>query len=530
MTSRRNFLGGVAALKLLSAGAANATGEPARGGILRVAIGPEQPHLNSAFYTHMHTGMLSTKIVEGLVSYDLDLNPVPALAESWQVAEDGLSIIFNLRRGVKWHDGKDFTAADVAYTMTHVWKRLNSYGRAAFANVTAVETPDAHTAIFRLSAPASYILSSLNGYAAQILPRHIYEGTDIAINPANIAPIGTGPFVFREWVRGSHIRLERNPAYWQPGKPYLDGVIFRVIPDAAARAIALESGEVDVVYSALPLSSLDRFADANRFQIIRTDGLFLGSIFLAQINTRRPYFADRRARQALLHALDREALLRVVWRGYGKLAAGPVPSSVVRYFTGDTPQYPYDPRRAEQLLDEAGLGRGAGGRRFAIKLDYRPGSAEEARAAEFIKQYLGRVGIDVDLRLADSATWVRRVYTELDYDLVIPSLHMLADPTLGVQRLYWTKNIIVGAPYSNSSGYSNPELDRIMEAAQVEADEARRRALIHDWQRIAQQDLPILDLIEQTWLTVASARYRKLAPQGDGLFATLADAYLLPGA
>jgi len=517
-------------LSLPAAAQTQTAAAPVRGGILNVNVAPEPTLLTSAFITTMNIGQVSSKVLEGLVSYDLNLQPVPALATSWQVSEDGLTVRFKLRENVKWHDGKDFTSADVEYTLLNVWKKLHPFGRAAFANVDKVETPDRHTVVLRLSSPAPYLLNYINTYGAQVLPRHIYAGTDVLTNPANNAPVGTGPFVFKEWVKGSHVRLERNPDYWQKGQPYLDGVVFKFIPDAAARTVALEAGEIDVALgSSIPLSNLNRFADKSKYGINLDDGRYLSTIFLTQFNVRRPHFNDKRVRQAFAHAIDRNALLKVVFLGYGKPATGPVPSSVVNYYSPETRQYPYDLKKAEALLDEAGLKKGADGKRLKITLDYDAGGGVSGtRQAEFIKQSLARVGVEVELRAGDTATYLRRIFTDQDYDLMVSSLHRLPDPTLGVQRLFWTRNIIKGAPWTNGSGYSNPELDKVMEAAADEANPAKRKALIKQWQQIVQEDLPVLDLVEQTWVTVSSARFHKATAQGDGLFASYADAWLTP--
>lgn len=544
--NRRDLLTSSTSLGLLSlfglpwspAALAQTVGQtPVRGGVLNVAVSPEPTQLTSANLTTMNVGMVSSKILEGLVSYDLDLKPVPALAESWTLTPDGLTLTFKLRPEVKWHDGKPFTSADVQWTLLEVWKKLHSFGRAAFANVEKVETPDPLTVVIHLSSPAPYILNYINTYGAQILPRHLYEGTDVLTNPANNAPVGTGPFVFKEWVRGSHIRLERNAAYWGRGpageaQPYLDGLLIRFIPDAAARTVALEAGEIDVALgSIVPLTNLNRFTDKRRFVINLDDGRYLSTIFLLQFNVRRPEFQDKRVRQAFAYAIDKNALLKVVFLGYGKVATGPVPSSVVNYYSDEVRQYPVDLKRAEALLDEAGFKRGADGKRLKIRLDYDGfGGPIGARSAEFLKQQLGRIGVELELRSGDTATYLRRIFTEQDYDLMVSSLHRLPDPTLGVQRLYWTRNIIQGAPWTNGSGYSNPVLDKVMEAAAAEPDETKRKALIKEWQQIVQEDVPLIELIEQTWVTVSTARLRKLSLQGDGLFASWADAWLDPGA
>lgn len=515
----------------------SSAGLPIKGGVLNIAVAPEPTLLTSAFITTMNIGMLSSKILEGLVSYDLDLKPVPSLATSWKQSADGKTLSFELRQGVKWHDGADFTSADVEYTLLEVWKKLHPFGRAAFANVEKVETPDKHTVVLRLSSPAPYILNYINTYGAQILPKHLYAGKDVLTNPLNNAPVGTGPFVFKEWVKGSHVRLDRNPNYWAKGpsgeaQPYLDGVVFKFIPDAAARTVALEAGEIDTALaSVIPLTNLNRFQDKKKYEINLDDGRYLSTIFLTQFNVRRPYFTDKRVRQAFAYAIDREALLKVVFLGYGKPATGPVPSSVVNYYSNDVKKYPLDLKQAEALLDAAGLKRGAGGKRLKITLDFDGGGGPTAaRPAEFIKQSLAKIGVEVELRAGDTASYLRRIFTEQDYDLMISSLHRLPDPTLGVQRLYWTKNIIKGAPWTNGSGYSNPVLDKVMEDAAAEPDPTKRKALVKQWQQIVQEDVPLLELIEQTWVTVSSARLHKLKAQGDGLFASLADAWLEPKA
>ncbi|WP_183027915.1 ABC transporter substrate-binding protein [Variovorax sp. UMC13] len=530
--NRRLLLqGGMATATLPWLGASDAQ-QPAangaqRGGTLVISLAPEPSILSAAFLTTMQVTMIAGKISEGLVWFDDKLQPQPELAESWAFAPDGLSLTLRLRRGVKWHDGHDFTSADVAFSLLNIWQKIHPGGRLAYASVQAVDTPDPHTAILRLSRPTPYLLSFLNTYGAQVVPKHLYEGTDLLKNPANVAPIGTGPFRFKEWVRGSHIALERNPDYWRAGLPYLDGVVFKFIPDAAARSVALASGEVHVALASnIPVSNLNQFADKKKYRINTTDGAYLASIQLAAVNVRKPALADKRVRQALMYALDREALLRVVYRGYGKVATSSIPSTVPAFHSAKGRQYPHDPKQAEALLDAAGLTRKADGKRLKLTLDYGSGSLEATRTGEFMKQAYGRVGIDLELRSSDAGVYLRRVFTDGDYDLFLTSLHNLPDPSLGVQRWYWSKNIAKGVPWSNGSGYANPELDRVMEAAAVELDPAKRRALIDQWQAIVQEEVPILDLIELDWTTVSSTRYRKARSQGDGLYASLADAYL----
>ncbi|GHT81385.1 ABC transporter substrate-binding protein [Betaproteobacteria bacterium] len=504
---------------------------PVYGGILNITVPTEPVGLNSGINTTMFIGEVSSKIVEGLVAFDVNLNPVPALATKWEVSPDGLTLSFDLRQGVKWHDGKDFTAADVEFTLKEVWQKLHPFGKSAFGNVTKVDTPNPHKVILHLSAPAPYILNYINTYGAQVLPRHIYEGTDIVNNPYNTKPVGTGPFVFKEWVKGSHIRLEKNPNYWQKGQPFLDGIVFKFIPDSAARIVALKAGELDVVLgSALPVTSLQQFEDKSKYSINLIDGNYLATIAFLQFNVRNKPLSDVRVRQAIAHAINKQTLLKLVYLGYGKVATGPVPSSVSKYYSADTRQYAPDLERAAQLLDEAGYKTDKSGKRFKLRLihDGAGGSPQNIRTAEFTKQALSKIGVEVELQGPDFATFLRYVFTEQDYDMMNSSMHRLPDPTLGVQRIFWTQNIRKGVPWTNGSGYSNPKLDAIMEQAAAEPDEVRRKALIKDWQQIVQEDVPLLELVEPVWYTVSTARFKKLALQADGLFASYADAWLEP--
>lgn len=248
--SRRHFLellaAGAGVGMLPSAWAAQAAaGGPARGGTLVANVTPE-PSAGLVGGINISAPVLpiSASIFDGLVTYDREFKPQPQLAESWEQSADGKQIVFHLRRNVKWHDGTPFTSADVQYSILNVVKKTHPRGASTFAKVIAVDAPDAHTVVLRLSGPSPVIWAALFGTETQIVPKHLYEGSNPLTNPWNLKPVGTGAFVFKEWVRGSHILLERNPDYWDSGKPYLDRIIFKNIPDAGSRAAALENGEI----------------------------------------------------------------------------------------------------------------------------------------------------------------------------------------------------------------------------------------------------------------------------------------------
>ncbi len=500
--------------------------QPKSGGTVTAVVNPEPAFLVSAHNPVGGALQVSSKIFEGLVTYDLDLNLKPMLAESWEVARDGLSITFRLRDGIVWHDGRPFTSADVAFSAMKIWKQLHPRNRVNLAKLSEVETPDDRTAIFKLSEPAPFMMSVMNGAESQVVPKHIYDSEDIAKALVEKDPIGTGPFRFKEWRRGSAVIVERNPNYWQKGKPYLDQIIYRVIPDEAARAVAFETGEVQFgSFGPVSAGNAVRLARLPHLAIETKGYEWFGTRFLLELNTRRPILSDRRVRQALSHAINRDFLLENIWFGFGTKATGPVPPALKAFYTADVPSYPFDPKKAEQLLDEAGYKRGPDGVRFKLIHDYLPFGQDFVRTAEVLKQNFKTVGVDLEIRAQDTPSFLRRVYTDNDFDMTSNTLSALPDPTLGIQRVYWSKNIVKGVPFSNGSGYSNPEMDQVLEQAQSESDPVKRRELFVRMQKIAQTDLPVLDLFVMYFVTVHNKKLKNHTLQADG-YTNFADAYL----
>ncbi|MEI6162247.1 MAG: ABC transporter substrate-binding protein, partial [Roseococcus sp.] len=225
--------------------AAFAQETPRRGGTMTVHFATEQRILNPSLQASTGVYIVGGKIQEPLVDLDGQGNPTACLATAWESTPDGKTITFRLRQGVTWHDGRPFTSADVQFTAMEMWKKILNYGTALQQFLEAVETPDAHTAVFKYSQPMplNLLLRALPdlGY---ISAKHIYEGTDIRQNPANTAPMGTGPFRFVQYERGQFIIAERNPNYWRENLPYLDRVVWRVITDRSAAAAQMEAGQI----------------------------------------------------------------------------------------------------------------------------------------------------------------------------------------------------------------------------------------------------------------------------------------------
>ena len=526
--NRRQFLSLAGALTTTAGAGRAIAAEPRRGGTLALLLSAEPPTISAVAHTAYNTVIVAAKVQEGLLTYDFNLTPKPQLAVSWDVAEDGLSYAFKLRPGVKWHDGKDFTSADVAFSITAL-KSVHPRGRSTFANVSEIRTPDPLTVILALAKPAPYLLSAFAAAESPIVPKHIYEqGGPVDANPANNAPIGTGPFVFKEWVRGSHILYERNPNYWDAGKPYIDRLIVRIIPDAAARVAAIETGEIQLApNSPIPLSDAERLKDLPGLGFETNGYQYTNTISRVEFNLDRPVFKDVRVRRAFAHAIDRKVIRDVVNYGYGRIIVGPISASLAKFYVDDLKTYPFDPKEAERLLDEAGYRRGSDGVRFRLTHDYVPSGDLYRRGADYIKQALSRIGVEVTVRAQDFPSYTKRVYTDRDFDFTFNGMSNLFDPTVGVQRLYWSKNFKPGVPFSNGSHYANPEVDRLLETAATELDPKKRYDHFVAFQRILAEDLPDFGILSSGEFTIFSRSIDGHTIGADGVSGNLADVHFV---
>ncbi len=527
MTYTRRGLFAAAAAISITRPVRAAEDSPVSGGTLIAVIQPEPTVLSSAFLANYYVGVVANNMFDGLLRYDMQFKPLPGLAESWELAPDGLSITFRLRKNVTWHDGKPFTAEDVRFSFMEILKKYSARARTNFEPLTGIETPDPQTAVFHLSDPAPAMISCFDGHDAQVLPAHLYQGTDILRNPYNSKPVGTGPFRFKEWARGEYIRMDRNPDYWDKGRPYLDQIIFRFIPDAGSRADALETGAVQYgPYDTIPLADYKRIKSVSGLSVSAKGYDYQSQMLLLEMNVRRKYTSHLEVRQAIAHAISLERLTQTVWYGVGKAATSPVPSTSGFYDIGSAPQYAYDVAKANDLLDQAGFARGADGIRFSLALAYMPFNDTLKRSAEFVHQSLKAVGIDAQIYNTDLASYTQKVYTNYDFDLNLGTFAAFFDPDMGLIRFYWSKLLKAGIPWVNASGYSNPKMDEIIVQQKRELDPVRRKELIHQMQELAMTDLPVLPLVEMQHFTVYSDKLHGLNQAPDGALIALTAAWL----
>ncbi len=500
---------------LAASGAARgaAADMPTRGGTMVMIVHPEPSTLAHYAVSAGNIPPIATQVYEGLCTYDWDQNPQPNLATSWEVAPDGRTITFKLRDGVTFHNGKPFTSADVQYSYMEVLKKYHPVAPIMLAELTAVETPDPMTAVLRLANPAPYLMKALAGRDLPILCRSVFEGTAVLQNPTANKPIGTGPFKFVQWERGQYVRLDRNDKYWKPGLPYLNRIVARFIPDAATRSAALEAGEAHFAgYSAVNNADVARMK-ANPILDTTTKGYEMTpALSVLELNEKHPHLGKREVRLAIAYAIDRNAILRDVMFGFGKPATGPLSQlfKVGDLYAADVRRFDVPDRLdiANRLLDQAGATRGSDGKRFALHLEVNSFGEQWLRQAEYLRQALAVVGIDVTLRSEDTATWLRRVYTNYEYDINEPFLSQGVDPVYGLNKQYLTSQIRKGVTFVNDSFYSNPELDRMLVEAAREPDHAKRSAMYKKAQQVLVEDSPLIWLIDVQYVSVFNRKLR----------------------
>lgn len=501
---------------------ASAEGAPQRGGVVTLVSFSEPTTLVPLADTNTRTSFISTKILEGLLRFDSKFDPQPVLATAWAVSPDGLRYTFNLREGVKWHDGKDFTSADVRFTLL-AFKKHGPRGRITFANLEDVETPDPLTAVVVLSRPAPYLLRALTGGETPILPAHAYADGDYTQSSNGNAPIGTGPFVFEEWRRGSHVKLKRNENYWQAGLPYLDGFIARFVGDTAAITIALETGEADYTTD-ISFGDLERLKQNPALVVEPYASAYHNNASVFEFNLDNEILVNVKVRHALAHGIDRKFISDAVYYGTAKPAGSTIPAIFTAYNDEAPFTYPFDPAKANALLDEAGYPRGADGTRFSLRATFHPGQYFR-RTAEYFRSAFGNLGIKVTVIDGDLAAYIRRVYTERGFDINLNGISRLFDPTVGVQRLYWSDVIKNVVPYANAAHYNNPKVDDLFRAASTEVDETKRAALFKQIQEITGAELPNFAVVELPTVIVCNARLQSLVTTIDVASSDLASAW-----
>lgn len=407
---------------------------------------------------HTTSGTLTFQTIRSfydtLVEPDRSGELVPALAESWDVSDDNLVWTFTLREGVVFHNGDVLTSADVKATFERLLRPETASPNAGeFAAIETIETPDASTVVFRLSEPSAPLLASMASGWGAILPGALIEaGHDFASEP-----VGTGPFAFVEWIRDSRVVMEKNDAYWMEGHPRVDGVVINIIPENAVQVQGLLSGELHVVDS---ITSQDLpVLESNPDVYVRKDLSAL--VMVLAMNTARAPLDSLALRQAVNHAIDKQAVMDIAYGGGEPV--GTFMDIGDPYYVDYTDLYPYDPTRARQTLEASGVELDEP-LVMALPEIYEP----HVRAGEMYQEMLEDVGIDVELRLVDWSTWINDVYAGGAYDFTVIGHTGKLDPDGRLDGY--------GTPDNYVNWINEEAAQAIAEAKQV-ADVERRREL-----------------------------------------------------
>ncbi|HOE33914.1 MAG TPA: peptide-binding protein [Smithella sp.] len=488
---------------------------PAYGDILvRGDIGDASnliPILASDSASHNIAGM----IYNGLVKYDKNMNIVGDLAESWDISSNGLVITFHLRKGIKWHDGKPFTSADVLYTYqaTIDPKTPTAYA-GDFLKVKKVEAPDDYT--FRATYEKPFA-PALISWSSAILPRHLLAGKDITQSSLSRHPIGTGPYKFKEWVAGQKIVLVSNPDYFE-GQPYIDGRMTRIIPDTATMFLELRAQNIGMMgltplqYTRQTENNLFK-NNFNKYRYLSFAYTFMG------YNLKNPLFADKRVRQAISYAINKDEIISGVLLKLGKPASGPYKPGTWA-FNDKVKVYNYNPQKALALLNEAGWKKTGSegllkkdGQPFIFEIVTNQGNETRQKCAEIIQRQLKEIGITVKIRVLEWSAFVTDFINKRRFDAVILGWTIPLDPDA-----YDVWHSSKTAPEElNFISYNNPEVDEMLEKGRSTFDQKERKKYYDRFQEILAEDQPYTFLYVPEALVIINKRFRGIEPAPIGL-------------
>ncbi len=453
------------------------------------------PTVHWVIVTQIHNGMIELD-----ENYQLEL----VLAESYDVAEDGMTYTFKLRDGVKFHDGEIFDSGDVKHTFEWYMNPDSAAVNAVlFRNVDRVETPDNLTVIIKMKQPdAPFLVRAATTF---ILPEHHHGKVGKEGYASN--PIGTGPFKLKEWRAAEYTTVEAFEDHFR-GRPYLDLFTEKIVPEASVRAIMLETGEADsAVWPLVPEDNL-RFAEDPTYTVFRTSSLAVNHF---PLNNEHPVLGDKAVRQAMMHAIDRQKVIDDIFLGTAVIATANLSPALTDWYEPDVKQYPYDLELAKKILEDAGWVdtdgdgiREKNGVKCSFTCTTITGDQVRRPEAEVVQQYLKAVGIDMQLAEAPTATILEKMRSgEMDASL-----------------FNWTYGGGGGDPdaaatlrsdaVNNFSHYKNPRMDELLDNGIKEVDPEKRKAIYSEAQKLVAEDVPFLYMMFWDWFNIFTKRIKGL--------------------
>lgn len=457
---------------------------------------------------------INSLVYNGLVRYDKDLKLEGELAESWDISKDNLTITFHLRHGVTWHDGAPFTSADVLYTyQVYTDPKTPTAYAESYRQVAHAEAPDDLT--FRVTYEKPYA-PALGSWGVAIMPKHLLEKGELTKSPLSRKPIGTGPFRLVEWKPGETLVLESNPDYFE-GRPYIRRVLYRIIPDLSTQFLELQSGGLDFM-GLTPIqyqTQTDTLAFNRRFEKYRY--LAFGYTYLGY-NLKSPLFKDKRVRQAIAYAIDKQEIIDGVLLGLGQAATGPYKPDTWVY-NSQVRRYDHDVAKAKALLAEAGWRDSDGdglldrdGQTFSFTIVTNQGNDLRVKSGEIIQRRLQEVGIQVKLRVIEWASFLKEFINPGNFDATI--LGWTGGPEPDQFNIWHSSK--TGPRELNFIGFNNPEVDDLLEKGRRTFDQAERKVCYDRFQEILAEEQPYTFLYVSEALPVVARRFRGVesAPAG----------------
>lgn len=489
--------------------------EPAYGdAIVEGSIGDASnliPYIASDSTSSGVTGL----VYDGLLKLDKNLDIEPSLAESWEVSEDGLTITFHLRKGVKWHDGEPFTSQDCLFTYKFVTDPDTPTPYAAdLMEIEKAEAPDPYTFRVKYKRPFS---RALYAWLGNIVPKHLLEG--VAVRDSSLArhPIGTGPYKFVGWKAGSSIELKSNPDYFF-GRPYLDRYIIKIIPDTATMFLELKAGNIDqmgltpIQYSR-QTQSPEFKARFNKYRYQASSYLYLG------YNLRNALFKDKRVRLALSHAINREEIIDGVLMGFGRPAIGGFKPGTWAFNSKIKP-IPFDQAKARQLLAEAGWQDtdedgvlDKDGIPFAFTIVTNQGNSQRLKTAIIIQERFKQIGVKVKIRAVEWSALLKEFIDKQNFEATIMGWTLPADPD--PNAVWHSSKAEPGG--LNFVGFKNKEVDRLILSARETFDREKRRAAYFRFQEIIHEEQPYSFIYVPDALPVVTTRIHGIQPAPAGI-------------
>jgi len=465
--------GGLAgALRTPSSSAASFFANAKRGGTLKAALTGEPDSLDPA-KSQIYTG---AQVYDNIFSKLVDINPQQqfygVLAKSWH-QPDAKTWVFDLKPGVVFHNGEPFTAADVKYTFERILAPKTGSGYSPlYTAIARVEVVNPHRVVFHLKTPFGPFLTNLanNG---EIVNRKAIESSK---NPAR-NPVGTGPFQFVEWVQGDHVTLKRFDRYFEPGKPYLDGVQFKFLPVDQSRIDALRSGDLDWL-DAVPLQQLPALQKDGSLTYVGSK--IAGIPDFLSMNVKKPPFNNKALRQAVAWALDKDEIRAVAYFGAGENGSEEVPS--VSIWHDGTDPYKGGPnlKKAKALLNASGHGNG-----LTVQYLGLPQYPELLKTGEVVREQLKKIGITMNIQQVDVSVWFDR-FSKGNYQITSAYQERTIDP----DNFY--SLVLKSGAAINATGYSNPQVDALIDKAARETKLAKRKALYTQLRKIVFDDVPLI--------------------------------------